>query len=283
MASPTRRPPGLTPGTRDLPPTLLSLQTPPGASNCRSRRALDTGRRLTPRTTIRSRLLRQIEQRLRRDSLPRLEMSLMVGLSGLSALLFSYLMLRWGADSMALRYPAAVLLAYGVFLGLLRIWLAIHARREQAGDPTETPDALDALDAVDFGVDVGRSLSRTVDSTDSALDAADGVVGALDLDALAFLVLALVAAAAGIVACAYVIWSAPMLLAELVVDGILIAGLHRHWKKHPPVEWWSGAVRRTWIPAVVVALFFGVSGFALGKLAPGAPSIGPALHALRAR
>ena len=238
---------------------------------------------MTPHPFTRSRLLRQIEQRLRRDSLPRLEMSLMVGISGLSALLFSYLMLRWGADSMVLRYPAAVLLAYGVFLGLLRIWLALHARREPVSDPSETPNVLDALDVVDLGVDAGRCLSRTADSSGSALDAADGVVGALDLDALTFLVLALVAAGAGVLACAYVIWSAPMLLAELVVDGLLIAGLHRHWRNRPPVDWWSGAVRRTWIPAVLVALFFGVSGFALESLSPGAPSIGPALHALRAR
>ena len=241
---------------------------------------------MTPQPLTRSRLLRQIEQRLRRDSLPRLEMSLMVGISGLSALLFSYLMLRWGADSMALRYPAAVLLAYGVFLGLLRIWLALHARREPVSDPSKPPNVLDALDVVDLGVNAGRCLSRTADSTgstDSALDAADGVVGALDLDALTFLVLALVAAGAGVVACAYVIWSAPMLLAELVVDGLLIAGLHRHWRNRPPADWWSGAVRRTWIPALVVALFFSGSGFALEKLSPGAPSIGPALHALRAQ
>ncbi len=261
-------------------PPRCGLQSPicPQGSNGPSAFPFDTGAPMISPHQIRSRLLQRVEQRLRSENLPRLEMSLMVGLSGLSALLFSFLMLRCGADSMALRYPAATLLAYGVFLCLLRLWLFFHTHR---GERDHGMDFSDGLDAADIGLDLGRTASRAVDSAGDAVDASGTVLDGFDADALGFLLLALVAALAGGLACAYVIWSAPALLAELVVDGLLIVGLQRRWRHCQPADWWSGAVRRTWIAALTVALFFGIAGFALQRVSPGAHSLGPALHQLR--
>src|SRR5690348_9831828 len=71
----------------------------------------------------REELIEKVKKRLERHSLPRLQMSLLLALTGATGFLSSFLLLKLGVHSMALRYPVAVALAYGVFLLLLRIWL----------------------------------------------------------------------------------------------------------------------------------------------------------------
>lgn len=60
----------------------------------------------------------------------RSQMTLLVALTGGSGLLASFLLLQAGLDSMALRYPLALLLAYGVFL-LLWLWLWLRTKADE--------------------------------------------------------------------------------------------------------------------------------------------------------
>ncbi|NDP48534.1 MAG: hypothetical protein GZ085_09145, partial [Sulfuriferula multivorans] len=83
----------------------------------------------------RSHAILRIKRKLEQDAFPRVQMSLIVGLTGAAGLLFSYLMLETGITSMTLRYPLALLLAYGVFLVLLWLWL-----RTKAEDYVDIPD-----------------------------------------------------------------------------------------------------------------------------------------------
>lgn len=235
---------------------------------------------MNPTDPLRTRLLRRVEQHLRSRKRPRLEMSLIVGLSGLSALLGAFLMLRCGLDSMALRYPIAVLLAYGVFLGLLRLWLVLHTR---PGSSAPSVDVSDGCDAAELGLEMGRSAAQAADVAGDAMKSSETMVDGFDADADAFLFLAAMAFVTGLLASAYVIWTAPTLLAELVVDSILIVGLHRRWRHRIPADWWRGTVRRTWIPALTMALAFGMGGFALQQASPGSRSLGPALRDLCSR
>jgi hypothetical protein len=78
----------------------------------------------------RSHAILRLKRRLEQDAFPRIQMSLIVGLTGAAGLLFSFLMLEAGMTSMALRYPLALLAAYGVFLLLLWLWL--NNQRDQA-------------------------------------------------------------------------------------------------------------------------------------------------------
>jgi hypothetical protein len=207
-------------------------------------------------------------------------MSLIVALCALGGLLLSFLLLRCGLDSMALRYPVAVLFAYGVFLGLLRVWLVLHTRR---GLPAPSADVSDGCDAAELGLELGHSAARAADVAGDAAESSETMVDGFDADADAFLLLAVIAFVTGLLASAYVIWTAPALFAELVVDSILIVGLYRRCRHRVPADWWHGTVRRTWTPAVTMALAFGIGGFALQQASPGANSLGPALRKLCSR
>lgn len=71
-----------------------------------------------PHFTTRAHAIRRVETHLRSNSFPRLQMMLLV----------SYALLRGGLDSMALRYPLALAVAYLFFLGLLSVcpWGQVH-------------------------------------------------------------------------------------------------------------------------------------------------------------
>lgn len=59
----------------------------------------------------RARLVEETRQRLLRHGLPRLQMSVLLALTGASGFLTSYILLKAGVGSMALRYPVAVMVA----------------------------------------------------------------------------------------------------------------------------------------------------------------------------
>lgn len=80
--------------------------------------------------------------------------------------------------------------------------------------------------------------------------------------------------------CIYVVYAAPPLLAEVLLDGALVTGLYRRLKRGEQPHWIHGAVRRSWLPALLAALFFGVAGYAMQLLAPEAKSIGEVLQRL---
>ena len=95
------------------------------------------------RFTARAKLVERMRERLESQSAPRLQMSLIVSLTGLAGLLASASLLKLGLHSMALRYPAALLIAYGAFLGLLWLWL-----RSRAEDWADLGDRMNYV--VDF-------------------------------------------------------------------------------------------------------------------------------------
>ena len=67
-----------------------------------------------------------------RRSLPRVQMSLILAATGAAGFVASFVMLHLGVWRMWVRYPLAVLFAYGVFIVLLRVWLLLHGRGPRA-------------------------------------------------------------------------------------------------------------------------------------------------------
>jgi hypothetical protein len=265
--------------------------------------------RSSHKTVSREELIAKAKERLLRHGLPRLQMSLILALTGASGFLTSFVLLHYGLDTMAVRYPIAVLVAYAVFLLLLWIWLKFQRDGWEG-------DGLDLLE-VPFssggpgggsggggftgggGRFGGGGTSSSFESPASAarmpLKSSGGGGGgggsskgggfsfSLDLDDSGFLVvlaiLAIAIAAFG--AAIYLVWSAPILLAEVLVDGLLMTGLYRRLKRtEDPEHWILGAVRRTWIPALVVAIIFGFAGWLLQRAVPDARSIGGAWKAV---
>lgn len=260
----------------------------------------------------REELIAKAKERLLRHGLPRLQMSLILALTGASGFLTSFVLLQVGLDTMAVRYPIAVLVAYAVFLLLLQIWLKFQRDGWEG-------DGLDLLE-VPFssggsgggsgggggftgggGRFGGGGASSSYESPASAvrmpLKSSGGSGGgggsakgggsgfsfSLDLDDGGFLVVLAIGAiaVAAFGAAIYLIWTAPILLAEVLVDGLIMTGLYRRLKRtEDPDHWMVGAVRRTWIPALVVVILFSFAGWLLQRAVPDARSIGGAWKAV---
>jgi hypothetical protein len=209
---------------------------------------------------------------------------------------------------MSVRYPLAVISAYCFFLLLLRLWLAL--RRANGSDldlfPNLGGDGIphlfnagaqaggDGAAAVfgggaDFGgagagggwSDGGVSGVVSGDVSAGGASATDWIpdvpdVGLdVDLDDGCFWIIIPVAAIVGvIIAMFYVVYIAPVFLAEILVDALLLAGLYKRLKGIEPRHWLRSAVRRTLLPALVATALFIAAGYLMGRIAPEARSIG---------
>lgn len=228
------------------------------------------------------------------DGFPRLQMALIVALTGGFGLLASFSLLQAGVDSMALRYPMALALAYGFFLFLIWLWLRTRADDWlSAGDlptglpggwPARAPGSFHSGGGGDFagGGASGRFDSPGSTALDSAADAPLTAIGKAagggpDLDDAA-VPLAAIALVLGLaLASLYVVYIAPVLLAEVLVDGALACALFRHLRGQDPQHWLASTWRRTWLPFLATAVFLSALGAALAWYTPGARSIGQAL------
>lgn len=72
----------------------------------------------------------------------------------------------------------------------------------------------------------------------------------------------------------FMIYSAPVLFAELLLDGVLSAGLYRRLRGLETRHWLQTALRRTALPFIFTAVIFSASGWAMTLHAPDAHSIG---------
>jgi Zn-dependent protease len=201
----------------------------------------------------RSHAVLRLRRRLERDAYPRLQMSLIVVLTAAVGFLFSYLLLRFGLESMMLRYPLALLGAYGFFMFTLWLWLRTTADQHQ--------DWLDAASELE------PHFSGSYEYTPRSADNGDGMdVSALaDTDELAIPLLAVVFVIGTIVASFYVVYLAPVLFAELLFDGVLAFTLYRHLRSAERSHWLQTALRRTAVPFVLTAVFLAVVGAAMAN------------------
>lgn len=210
---------------------------------------------------------------------------------------------------MWLRYPVVILLAYCLFLLLLRLWLAFQRAQDRSNleldfDPSGLVDfnpagSTNYDEAFRFsgtggdaggggaGGSWGESVAASSPSSTASLSSSSSVSGGstsssgglgldidLDSEGCLFILLAIAAIIAGLVAVFYVVYAAPALLAEILLDGVLLTGLYKRLKGIEQRHWLWSAVRRTLLPALLAALFFSLAGFAMQKAAPEARSVG---------
>ncbi|WP_349810936.1 hypothetical protein ABQ179_008200 [Xanthomonas dyei] len=228
---------------------------------------------------------------LERDGWPRLQMSAIVLTTATGGLLASFLLRNAGVDAMVVRYPMATLVAYGLFLLLMWAWLRWRndLDDELAGDcvdlaSSQTQDASGWAGHGGNSSGAGRSGTWSApsgSSSDVSGDTAlpDFVDGEAGLPVLA-IVAVLAAAAVAIVAAAWVVWSAPVLMAELLVDAALAGGLYRRMRGVQAQGWWWLCVRHTLWPLIGVLTFFIVVGAVAQHKAPQATTL---MEALRGR
>ena len=252
---------------------------------------------------------------LLRRSLPRVQMSLILAATGAAGFVASFAMLHLGVWRMWIRYPLAVLFAYAVFIVLLRVWLFLHGRGARdrvpeleldvvemgaeialdvAGRPLPAPDAFGG--GGDFGGggaggSWGDGVSAGLHQTSPACDVGSAASGGgggggdwlsgldfdVDSEGCVFFLLALALVVAGVCASLYVVYAAPLLLAEILVEGVLLSGLYRGMKSaRDGGDWLGAALRRTWLPVLLTLITFASAGYLLQRAAPRARSIGEA-------
>jgi hypothetical protein len=112
-------------------------------------------------------------------------------------------------------------------------------------------------------------------SVDAVADADEAAIPLAILLFIAGIVLMLLFAAVSIV------YSAPVLFAELVVDGVLAATLYRRLRRIDSRHWLETAIRRTIVPFAATAFMLAIGGWALTVHAPDARTLGEAISSQR--
>jgi hypothetical protein len=238
----------------------------------------------------RERQIGRMRKLLERHGYPHLLMAIFLTIMGLSGFLASVGMHVCGLNSMGVRYPLAVGVAYLVFLMCLGIWLSAH-RKSRGAPPTTSSQFGNYYGPYDPyyydfypwftlpGFGSGRQTSHTSSCSSSSSSKGGGLdIG--DGEGLVFIVVILIvlAVVAALVASIYMIFLAPALLAEILVDGVLLAGMARRLRAPNAPHWSLGAIRRTWLPVLIVAMVFSALGFALEHFVPGAHSLSEAIR-----
>ncbi len=247
-------------------------------------------RRITRRDKILG-LMRKLEW----DGSPRLQMLFLVTLTGAAGMASSFVLLKAGMESMFIRYPISVGCAYLVFLFLLWLWIRTEAKdyldvADIQGPSTGQGGSSDNIK--DFGGGDGQfgggGASGSFDMDDSLPspslpdinipggDSVADVLGGADEGAVPLVVALIIAALAAMLflAMLYIVYLAPALFAELLVDGVLSASLYRRLRGLATRHWLESAVRRTVLPFVVTVLGLGAMGYALERYAPQAHTLG---------
>jgi hypothetical protein len=255
-----------------------------------------------------------VEQRLLASSFPRLQMVLLLSLSALGTFFSSASLLALDLRSMGIRYALAVLGGYALFLSLVRVWIAYQTRnwrfgreprQEQTRAKGEQRPSDSSVDIPDLSAlaDLGGSAeggfsgaggafggagasgdfgfaeasSAASASTESSAGSVLDGVGSAD-EGLP-IVIAIIALLGGLIALGFVVYSSPMLFAEVLLDVAVAGALYKRNKRHERGHWAAGVLRRTYKPVLVLAVFAAIFGFAVQSSAPTEKTLGAVLKA----
>lgn len=248
--------------------------------------------------TSRHQIIERIRRQLEHRGYPRLQMMLLVSLTGGAGFLASYALLHAGLDTLSWRYGLAVAIAYLFFLLLLWLWLRTTPEDYEGFDGLLEGIA-DAVPSRRGGGEYmrykdgggefsgGGSSARWESSSSEPLVELPSMpdVGDLaDADEFAIpigIVLAVVAVVVTVLTASLsVVYSAPVLFAELLLDGVLAATLYRRLRRLDARHWLQSAVRRTFVPFAITALLMMAAGAVMSMYAPTARSLGEVLAIL---
>jgi hypothetical protein len=132
------------------------------------------------------------------------------------------------------------------------------------------PMPADAVPDTNSGSAVGAGAHHVVGSLGDMLDGDD----------VAWLLVAIGAALGGLLAICWIVYVAPVLLAEVALDAAVVSTAYRRLRGQDIESWMTAVFRRTWIPASVLAVMMTLAGYALHRVAPAAHSIGGVLRHL---
>ena len=270
--------------------------------------------------TERETTVQEIRRVLQGRASPRMDMLTLVSITAAVGFASSFLILELGVTRMVVRYPLAVAIGYLAFLGFVRLWLRYFRLPERArikfgrdGSPLYDVDL--PVDAMSRGpVEIspaefsggggfsgggasGAWGDAGVSSRNAPSPARSGAIGRgdairtsggggsgwdFDSDIGLPLIVAAIVAAIALSILLYVVYIAPTLFAELLLDAGLAAGLYRRLSTVDRRAWLATAVRRTIVPAAAVATLLAVSGLIMQSAYPNAVSIGRVVDEVQA-
>ena len=245
---------------------------------------------------------KQVERALLATSFPRLHMLLILSLAALGTFLSSASLVSLGLASMWVRYALAVVGGYLFFLSFVRVWIAYQTRNWSFGrrpreeklssrgsiDLPDLPDlsALGELGGSAEGVfsggggDFGGAGASGSWADGAVTESGSGVVDAVgSADEGLPIVIAIIALAGGLIALGFVVYSSPVLFAEVLVDVAVLGVAYKKNRKHERSHWAAGVLGRTYKPALVLAVFAAIFGFAMQSTAPHEKTLGAVLAA----
>jgi hypothetical protein len=258
-------------------------------------------KKLFTREQLIVRLAHQLDLRI----YPRLQMFLFVGLTGMFAFLLSLLLLHAGISLIALRYPLVFGCAYVFFLFLL--WLWMHSKND---DVINLPDVFPNWDFGTSGQATtslpssppisggggdfsGGGATGSFDNVDvltfasQPIDQVSGISGvsnspksnslggdASGLDEILIPVLLLAFVGSMLYACLELISGAPMLFAELLMDGSIAYLLLKRTGRLPARSWVGTVWDRTRKVFWILLIFLFVFGLICTLYYPAAQSLG---------
>jgi len=210
-----------------------------------------------------------------------------------------------------MRYAIAVIVAYGAFLGLLKIWLiyfGICIRHAHGNGSSGGVDISDFCDFSGGGSSSGSSSSisdlssgggkfggggasgswGTAEPQQIIADpvksgggsSSGGGFGGLDLDGdEMILVLIVIAVAAAVIgAGAYLIWAAPTILGDTAFNAVLASALIHKTKKVSHPEWVGSVLHATAIPFAIVFALTILMGWYAQHICPSALRVRDAIY-----
>jgi hypothetical protein len=242
--------------------------------------------------------IRRVRNKLERDSFPRLQMTLLVSLTGASGFVASFIFLHAGLIEMWLRYLASFAVSYLVFLVLLWLWL--KTRAEDYGDISvdlECPSSGSGGSGTccsgkggDFGgggasgsFDMPSENLLVIGESEGSVGDALGTVAEAEEFAIPLFIALLIGAMvfSSFFMLYFMVYSAPALFAELLVDGVLSASLYRRLRGLETRHWLETAFCHTALPFALAAAITSASGWAMAFYAPEAHSIGEVIVHVR--
>lgn len=256
---------------------------------------------------------KQVEERLLATSFPRLQMLLILALAAVATFLCSATLVRCGLRSMGVRYALAVLGGYLSFLSFVRVWIAYQTRNwafgraksaesERRGLGDEVVDGLDAVSKLDlpdlsalgnlgssagnalsgggggFG-GAGASASFDLDLGSGDGDASDALDAVSGSDDALPIIIAVVVLLGGVVALGFVVYSSPVLFAEVLLDVAVLGAVYKKNQRHQRSHWAAGVLGRTYKPMLVLLVLAAIFGFAMQSTAPHETTLGAVLDA----
>jgi hypothetical protein len=226
----------------------------------------------------RIRLVEQAYRYLESAGQPRLVMLAVLSVTLAAGFLASVAMTHLGINRMPIRYPLAVAVAYATFLGVLWAWLR---RQVIASDVQDDPEGLLIPGAAAFGAAAIVKAAEEQDKPTKPSSHSSGIgdfsgLGELGEGCGILVILVLIAGLCTLFVGIYLVATSPMLLAELLVDGVLLGAMSRAVSPGSSLQWSRSVVRRTWIAAMVSAIVFGLVGWGIERVAPGAHTLAEA-------